>query len=161
MLYRYVDAGWIFDHLPFLTSLVASEILLGAVFLALTAGLIAFGVPGVLVPISFTSGALLGGWTGMAVVVAGAMLGSQALFLVTRVWLGAWTRKRWGHRLQRFDEAIGDDLNTPIALTALEEVLGFKKVDRAGKRGDQDASRLGLPPCVDNGAARAADVLGQ
>ena len=106
MLYRYVDAGWIFDHLPFLTSLVASEVLLGAVFLALTAGLIAFGVPGVLVPISFTSGALLGGWTGMAVVVAGAMLGSQALFLVTRVWLGAWTRKRWGHRLQRFDEAI-------------------------------------------------------
>ena len=35
--------------------------------------------------------------------------------------------------LERFDEAIGDDLNTPIALTVLEDVLGFKKVDRARK----------------------------
>jgi len=35
--------------------------------------------------------------------------------------------------LETFDEAIGDDLNTPIALTALEEVLGFKKVDRVKK----------------------------
>src|SRR5690606_1315761 len=79
--------GFFFDQLPFLASIVGWQVLLGAGSLALSAGLIACGVPGVLLPISFASGALLGGWTGMAVVVAGAMLGSQALFLVTRVWL--------------------------------------------------------------------------
>ena len=36
--------------------------------------------------------------------------------------------------LSKFDEAIADDLNTPIALTALEEVLAVKKVDAGMKR---------------------------
>jgi cysteinyl-tRNA synthetase len=31
--------------------------------------------------------------------------------------------------LARFDEAVSDDLNTPIALTVLEELLVLKKVD--------------------------------
>ena len=31
--------------------------------------------------------------------------------------------------LTRFDEAVSDDLNTPIALTVLEELLALKKVD--------------------------------
>jgi cysteinyl-tRNA synthetase len=46
----------------------------------------------------------------------------------------------------RFDEAIADDLNTPIALTALEEALAVKKVDADIKRAvieDMDAV-LGL-----------------
>lgn len=36
--------------------------------------------------------------------------------------------------LDRFDTAISDDLNTPLALTALEEVLAAKKIDPAAKR---------------------------
>jgi cysteinyl-tRNA synthetase len=36
--------------------------------------------------------------------------------------------------LERFDAAISDDLNTPIALTALEEALAVKKVDTGVKR---------------------------
>ncbi|MEL1249874.1 cysteine--tRNA ligase [Aurantiacibacter gilvus] len=35
--------------------------------------------------------------------------------------------------VQRFDEAVSDDLNTPQALTVLEEVLALKKVDPAHK----------------------------
>jgi len=35
--------------------------------------------------------------------------------------------------LDRFDAAMADDLNTPIALTALEEALSVKKVDEAAK----------------------------
>jgi cysteinyl-tRNA synthetase len=35
--------------------------------------------------------------------------------------------------LHRFEEAITDDLNTPIALTALEELLAMKKVDAANR----------------------------
>ncbi|WP_271438418.1 cysteine--tRNA ligase [Pontixanthobacter luteolus] len=36
--------------------------------------------------------------------------------------------------LEKFDAAISDDLNTPIALTALEEALSVKKVDAGVKR---------------------------
>ena len=35
---------------------------------------------------------------------------------------------------EKFDAAISDDLNTPIALTALEEALALKKVDAGAKR---------------------------
>ena len=35
--------------------------------------------------------------------------------------------------LERFDAAIADDLNTPVALTVLEEVVALKKVDAAEK----------------------------
>jgi cysteinyl-tRNA synthetase len=48
--------------------------------------------------------------------------------------------------LAKFDEAMADDLNTPIALTALDEALAVKKVDAAIKRAvieDMD-SVLGL-----------------
>lgn len=48
--------------------------------------------------------------------------------------------------LAKFDEAMADDLNTPIALTALEEAITVKKVDAAIKRAvieDMDAV-LGL-----------------
>ncbi|MEO0032768.1 MAG: hypothetical protein RIS94_2526 [Pseudomonadota bacterium] len=35
--------------------------------------------------------------------------------------------------LERFDAAISDDLNTPVALTVLDEVIALKKVDPAEK----------------------------
>ncbi|SMQ59465.1 cysteinyl-tRNA synthetase [Altererythrobacter xiamenensis] len=47
---------------------------------------------------------------------------------------------------EKFDAAMADDLNTPIALTALEEALSVKKVDAGAKRAvveDMD-SVLGL-----------------
>jgi uncharacterized membrane protein YdjX (TVP38/TMEM64 family) len=100
-------ASWLFDSVPFLATLVGSEMLLGLALLTLTAALVALGVPGVLLPLSFSSGALLGGWLGMLVVVAGAALGSHALFLATRSWLAVHVRRRWGARLERFDHAVG------------------------------------------------------
>ncbi|WP_347304275.1 cysteine--tRNA ligase [Croceibacterium sp. TMG7-5b_MA50] len=53
----------------------------------------------------------------------------------------AWTRaaaqaQDWGKlqpAMDRFDAALADDLGTPVALTALEEVLATKKVDPALK----------------------------
>ncbi|MDJ0978814.1 MAG: cysteine--tRNA ligase [Erythrobacter sp.] len=52
-----------------------------------------------------------------------------------------WTLKQvqgdgWGKlgpSLEKFDGAISDDLNTPVALTALDDVLGMKKVDPVKK----------------------------
>ena len=35
--------------------------------------------------------------------------------------------------LERFDAAVSDDLNTPVALTVFEEVLALKKVDASEK----------------------------
>ena len=99
-------ASWLFEHIPVLASLLGSEVLLGLALLTLTATLVALGVPGVLLPISFSSGALLGGWAGMAVVAAGAVIGSQLLFVATRRWLAARVRRRWGARLERFDRDI-------------------------------------------------------
>ncbi|WP_313443050.1 cysteine--tRNA ligase [Novosphingobium sp.] len=48
--------------------------------------------------------------------------------------------------LEIFEKAIGDDLNTAVALTALEDVLAAKKVDPAAKRAAIEAmdSVLGL-----------------
>src|SRR5688500_4312310 len=72
---RWVEVdiiGWIFEQVPFLAPLMESEVLLGLTFVALTAALLGMGVPGVLVPMSLSSGALLGGWEGMLVVMAGA-----------------------------------------------------------------------------------------
>ena len=40
---------------------------------------------------------------------------------------------RLGPALEKFDVAMADDLNTPIALTALEEALAMKKVDPGQK----------------------------
>jgi cysteinyl-tRNA synthetase len=50
---------------------------------------------------------------------------------------GGWTQLRAHDELDavflpylaRFDEAVSDDLNTPIALTVLEELLALKKID--------------------------------
>ncbi len=48
--------------------------------------------------------------------------------------------------LAAFDAAVSDDLNTPIALTALEDVLAAKKIDARAKRAvvEQMDSVLGL-----------------
>jgi uncharacterized membrane protein YdjX (TVP38/TMEM64 family) len=99
-----IEASRLFvEQLPFFSALMGSELLLALAFVALTATLMGLGVPGVLVPLSFSSGMMLGGWTGMLVVGFGAVLGCQAFFLVTRRWLAARMRARWGERLTRFD----------------------------------------------------------
>ena len=100
-------ASWLFDTIPVLASLAGSEVVLGIALLTLTAALVGSGVPGVLLPLSFSSGVLLGGWLGMLVVVAGAVIGSHVLFLATRRWLGARVRRRWGARLEKFDHTVG------------------------------------------------------
>jgi uncharacterized membrane protein YdjX (TVP38/TMEM64 family) len=94
---------WLVEQLQFLATVFGSDVLLGLTLLALTAAVMASGVPGLLLPISFSSGALLGGWFGMAVVVVGAVAGSQLFFLASRHWLAERIRRRWGAKLERFD----------------------------------------------------------
>ena len=73
----------------------------GLVFLV-TATLIAFSVPGVLLPMALTSGALLGPWQAAAVVALGAVAGSQLFFIAARQLSGDTLRARLGGRFESF-----------------------------------------------------------
>jgi len=49
------------------------------------------------------------------------------------------TDRRLVDLLAKFDAAISDDLNTPVALTILEETAAMKKIDAGQKRAALDA----------------------
>ena len=72
----------------------------------LTALLTGFGVPGVIVPLSITSGALMNAEVAAAVVAAGGALGSHFLFLLTRQSLRNTVRARLGARLGKIEQAF-------------------------------------------------------
>lgn len=91
------------EQLAGLAGAIPGEFALALAFFALTSALVAAGVPGVIVPLSFSSGALLGGWLGMLVIVAGTLAGSQALFLLVRHVLREPVRRRLGERAARFE----------------------------------------------------------
>jgi uncharacterized membrane protein YdjX (TVP38/TMEM64 family) len=88
-------------------ALFASDVLLAFVLAGLTATLVACCVPGTIVPLSVSSGALLGGWEGAGVVTAGALAGSMALFLASRHLLQDRLRARWGARLEKLERHVG------------------------------------------------------
>lgn len=96
------------EELSLAASLAGNDLLLGLALLAITATLVALSVPGVIVPLSISSGALLGEWAGAAVVIGGAVLGSQAFFVVGRNWLAPRLRARFGPRLERFDRHLAE-----------------------------------------------------
>ena len=90
-----------------LEALFASDVLLAVVLAGLTATLVACCVPGTIVPLSVSSGALLGGWEGAGVVTGGALVGSMALFLASRHLLQDRIRARWGSRLEKLENHVG------------------------------------------------------
>jgi uncharacterized membrane protein YdjX (TVP38/TMEM64 family) len=96
----------VLDLISSLTSMFDSELALALAFAGVATAVMAFGVPYLLLPISFSSGMLLGGRLGIAVMLVGTLLGSQALFTAARWWLAEPIRRRWGHRLQRFDPEL-------------------------------------------------------
>lgn len=83
-----------------------SELLIAGLFFIVTAVLIALCVPGVLLPMALSSGALLGGWQAAAVVAMGALAGSQILFLVSRRFAADRLRHRLGPRFERFQQKV-------------------------------------------------------
>ena len=88
-------------------ALFVSDVLLAFVLAGLTATLVACCVPGTIVPLSVSSGALLGGWEGAGVVTGGALVGSMALFLASRHLLRDRIRARWGSRLAKLESHLG------------------------------------------------------
>ena len=101
-------------------SVFRSELLLAGLFFVATAALIAFCVPGVLVPMAVGSGALLGAWEAAAAVALGAVAGSQLFFLITRHVAADRLRGRLGRRFEAFQRRF--------AAHGLAYVIGLRLV---------------------------------
>jgi uncharacterized membrane protein YdjX (TVP38/TMEM64 family) len=76
--------------------------LMALIFLA-TASLVALCVPGVILPMAMTSGALFGTWPAVAIVALGALVGNQAFFMVARRVARNRARRRLGQSLARWE----------------------------------------------------------
>ncbi len=94
------------DHLAPLLPLVGGAIGGALFFYLLTTTLTACSIPGVLIPMSLTSGMLLGPWLAVLVVALGALTGSLFLFEITRRFGTARLRARFGTRVDRCAERL-------------------------------------------------------
>ena len=74
----------------------------------------ASGIPGALIPISFSSGVLLGGVLGTIVVAAGALLGALMLYALLGRGSQATLREKYGDRLNRLDDLVSRGGIIPI-----------------------------------------------
>ena len=90
-------------HLESILAMPFGEAWLALAFFALTASVYATGIPGTLLPISFSSGLLLGSAAGMAVVAAGAMLGAQALYAALERGPRTALRRKYSQHLDRLE----------------------------------------------------------
>ena len=72
------------DLLIWASTFLDNEILIGLFFFAGTAIVISFWIPGFLLPIAASSGALLDPWSGSAAVACGALAGSMVIFATAR-----------------------------------------------------------------------------
>ena len=78
----------------------------GAVFL-LTAAMMTFGIPGVVIPLSVASGALLGPGYAAAAVALGGLVGSQLFFLAARRALSGRARRPRGELSEKIERNLG------------------------------------------------------
>lgn len=92
------------DRFEAMLAMPFGEVWLAAAILGLTASIYASGIPGALLPISFSSGALLGGALGMATVAAGALAGSLVLYALLARGSQATLRHKYGERLKRLND---------------------------------------------------------
>jgi uncharacterized membrane protein YdjX (TVP38/TMEM64 family) len=94
------------DLFEALLAMPLGEVWLAAGVLGLTASIYASGIPGALLPISFSSGALLGGVLGTAAVAVGALLGALVLYAWLERGSQASLRRRYGEHLKRLDNIV-------------------------------------------------------
>ena len=92
------------DSIDLLLAMPFAEVWLTMGFLGLTASIYATGIPGALLPISFSSGAMLGGVLGVGAVAAGATAGSVLLYVLLKRSSEAALRRKYGGQMQRLDD---------------------------------------------------------
>jgi uncharacterized membrane protein YdjX (TVP38/TMEM64 family) len=150
--------SFIFDLLPIhglQASLAApfGEMWIALVFLAITASAYASGIPGTLLPISFTSGALLGVGLGAVAVAAGVMIGSMILYHVLERGSQATIRQRYGHKLARLDALAAGKGIVPLIMLRLAglphiAVTGLCALANVGPRRYAIATAIGVLPSI-------------
>lgn len=91
------------DLLSWVPALLENQLLIGVAFFAATTLFIALWVPGVLLPLAASLGALLDAWVAGAVVTFGALLGSMIIFATTRHFADGRIPPRIGSFLVRFE----------------------------------------------------------
>lgn len=102
------------ERIEAILAMPLGELWVALAVLGLTASIYASGIPGVLLPISFSSGALLGGPLGMAVVSAGALVGALVLYALLDRGSEVALRRKFGDRLQRVDDLVSRGGILPI-----------------------------------------------
>lgn len=85
-----------------LPSLAQNELLLAGIVFAATTAIIALWVPGLLLPIAATSGAVMDAWIATGVVSLGALAGSMIIFATTRRFASSRVPARVGSFLEAF-----------------------------------------------------------
>ena len=83
--------------------LAENELLLAGLVFAATTAVIALWVPGLLLPIAASSGAVLDAWTATGVVSLGALAGSMVIFATTRRFAGDRVPAKIAAFLPRFE----------------------------------------------------------
>ena len=151
------------EPLAIAAALLDNELLLAALLFLGTACIIGLGVPGLLMPISFSAGILMDSWLAVPVVVAGAVLGSHALFLAARYGFGDRLERRFGGRmgtlnphLQRYGPAavaLLRVIGTPHLLVTLASAAA-----PLGQRGFAVATLLGFLPAIAVSAVAGATL---
>lgn len=91
------------DLLGWTSALVENELLIGVAFFAATTLLISLWVPGALLPMAASLGALLDAWVAGAVVTLGALVGSMIIFAMTRHFADGRAPPRIASFLERFE----------------------------------------------------------
>lgn len=129
------------------------EALVAAAFFAVTASIYASGLPGALLPLSFSSGALLGGALGIASVAAGAMLGSLVLYALLERGSRAAIRDRYADRLARLDGIMARGGIVPIIGLRLAgvphvAVTALCALSSVGQRRYALATFVGICPAI-------------
>ncbi len=84
-------------------TLLQNDVLVGLLLFAGTAIVISLWIPGMLVPIAASSGALINTWPATAVVVLGALVGSMVIFATTRRFSPGHVPARFAAFLAKFE----------------------------------------------------------
>lgn len=146
-------AALLAEQLAWASAMLDNQLMVAAMLLVVTTSVIGLCVPGLLMPISFSAGLLLESWLAVPVVAAGAVLGSQGLFLAMRRGMGRSLSRRLAGRMERFAPHLDRYgilyiaglrvVGTPHALVTLASSASPLRHDRFAL-----ASLLGFLPAI-------------
>ena len=129
------------------------EVWVALAFFALTASVFASGIPGTLLPISFSSGLVLGGVLGMAAVAGGAVFGGMVLYFALERGSRATLATRFGSRLDKLEALAERRGILPVIVLRLVgvphlAVTALCALAAVGPRRYAAATAIGIIPAI-------------